>query len=116
MDYFKIFRNDGKFLATQAMSAPRGPDVPEIWKNAPGYDMHRGDLHQIFLDTAREYGADVRLGHPVTRYFEEDGFAGVEVLGKEYRADCVIGADGTHTPFPQRFPSSHSRGVLGDRL
>ena len=116
MDYFKIFRNDGKFLATQAMSAPRGPDVPEIWKNAPGYDMHRGDLHQIFLETAREYGADVRLGHPVTRYFEEDGFAGVEVLGKEYRADCVIGADGTHTPFPQRFPSSHSRGVLGDRL
>ena len=100
MDHFKIFRNDGKFLATQVMSAPRGEDVPEIWRNAPGYDMHRGDLHQIFLDTAREYGADVRLGQPVTRYFEEAGFAGVEVQGKEYRADCVIGADGTHSSFP----------------
>jgi 2-polyprenyl-6-methoxyphenol hydroxylase-like FAD-dependent oxidoreductase len=104
MDHFKIFRNDGKFLANQAMSAPRGKDVPEIWRNAPGYDMHRGDLHQIFLDTAREYGADVRLGQPVTRYFEEAGFAGVEVQGKEYRADCVIGADGTNSSSP---PSRH---------
>jgi 2-polyprenyl-6-methoxyphenol hydroxylase-like FAD-dependent oxidoreductase len=94
MDYFKIFRNDGKFLATQTMSARRGEDLPEIWRNAPGYDMHRGDLHQIFLDTAREYGADVRLGSPVTRYFEMADHAGVEVKGKEYIADVVIGADG----------------------
>jgi flavin-dependent dehydrogenase len=95
MDYFKIFRNDGKFLATQNMGGPKGVDVPEIWKNSPGYDMHRGDLHQIFLDTAREYGADVRLAAPVTRYFETEMNAGVEVNGKEYIADVVVGADGT---------------------
>src|SRR5579859_7855417 len=94
MDHFKIYRNDGKFLATQAMSAPKGPDVPEIWKNSPGYDMHRGDLHQIFLETAREYGAEVRLGSPVTRYFETETMAGVESNGREYTADVVIGADG----------------------
>jgi flavin-dependent dehydrogenase len=93
-DHFKIFRNDGKYLASQPMSAPKGPDVPEAYRNSPGYDMHRGDLHQIFLDTAREYGADVRLGSPVTTYFETETHAGVEVHGKEYTADVVIGADG----------------------
>jgi len=76
------------------MSAPKGPDVPEAYRNSPGYDMHRGDLHQIFLDTAREYGADVRLGSPVTTYFETETHAGVEVHGKQYTADVVIGADG----------------------
>jgi 2-polyprenyl-6-methoxyphenol hydroxylase-like FAD-dependent oxidoreductase len=94
MDHFKIFRNDGKFLATQSMSAPKGVDLPDIWKNSPGYDMHRGDLHQIFLDTAREYGANVRLGSPVTQYFETPQHAGVEVNGRQYTADVVVGADG----------------------
>ena len=60
--------------------------------------MHRGDLHQIFLDTAREYGVDVRLAAPVTRYFETEMNAGVEVNGKEYIADVVVGADGTSPP------------------
>ena len=80
------------------MSASRRPgeEVPELWRNAPGYDMHRGDLHQIFLDTAKEYGADVRLGSPVTRYFETETHASVEVTGKVYTADVVVGADGTH--------------------
>jgi len=76
------------------MSAPKGADIPEIYRNSPGHDMHRGDLHQIFLETAREYGADVRLGSPVTRYFETADYAGVEVNGKEYTADVVVGADG----------------------
>jgi flavin-dependent dehydrogenase len=94
MDHFKIFRNDGKFLASQAMGGRKSEDLPEIWKNSPAYDMHRGDLHQVFLDTAREYGADVRLGSPVARYFETESHAGVEVNGKEYTADVVVGADG----------------------
>jgi flavin-dependent dehydrogenase len=95
MDFFSIFRNDGKFLAKQTMGAgAKKEDLPDIYKNAPGYDMHRGDLHQIFLDAAREYGADVRLGSPVTRYFETADHAGVESNGKEYVADVVVGADG----------------------
>ena len=101
MDHFKIFRNDGKFLASQSMGGgfkKDGADVPEIWKNSPGYDMHRGDLHQIFLDTAREYGAEVKLGAPVTRYFETEQMAGVEANGKEYIADVVVGADGLSHP------------------
>jgi hypothetical protein len=102
MDHFKIFRNDGKFLASQSMGGgfKAGAEIPEIWKNSPGYDMHRGDLHQIFLDTAREYGAEVRLGSPVTRYFETATMAGVESNGKEYTADVVIGADGISPGFP----------------
>ena len=99
MDFFSIYRNDGKFLAKQMMGgrrADREQDISELWMNSPAYDMHRGDLHQIFLDTAREYGADVRLGSPVTQYFETKDYAGVEVHGKEYTADVVIGADGTH--------------------
>lgn len=56
--------------------------------------MRWGDLHQIFLNTAREYGADVRFECSVTRYFETEESAGVEVDGKEYIADVVIGADG----------------------
>jgi flavin-dependent dehydrogenase len=94
MDHFSLFRNDGKFLAKQSMSGPKNGPVPEAYRNAPGYDMHRGDLHQIFLDTAREYGADVRLSSPVTRYFETESVAGVEVNGEEFIADAVIGADG----------------------
>jgi 2-polyprenyl-6-methoxyphenol hydroxylase-like FAD-dependent oxidoreductase len=99
-NFFKIFRNDGKFLTSQAMSTRRGNDPSPIWRNAPGYDMHWGDLHQIFLNTAREYGADIRFGSPVTRYFESEESAGVEADGKEYIADVVIGADGTH-PSPK---------------
>lgn len=107
MDFFSIYRNDGKFLAKQMMGGrtTREEDIPELWRNSPAYDMHRGDLHQIFLDTAREYGADVRLGSPVVRYFETKDIAGVEVHGKEYTADVVIGADGitTHMSFAANF-------------
>ena len=109
MDHFKIYRNDGKFLASQSMGGGMKKDgeVPEIWKNSPGYDMHRGDLHQIFLDTAREYGADVRLGSPVERYFETETMAGVEANGKEYTADVVVGADG-HSSDPFSARESHA--------
>ena len=94
VEYFDIRRNDGKFLARQGMGAGKDVVKSEIYRNSPGYDMHRGDLHQIFLDTAKEYGVDVRLGSPVTRYFESESMAGVEVHGVEYSADVVIGADG----------------------
>jgi len=90
-------------------------EIPEIWKNSPGYDMHRGDLHQIFLDTAREYGADVRLGSPVERYFETEAMAGVEANGREYTADVVVGADGHSSsyPFSARETHMHASIVLG---
>jgi flavin-dependent dehydrogenase len=106
MSHFDIYRNDGKVLAKQTMGGnrPVGAEVPEIWRNALGYDMHRGDLHQIFLDTAREYGADVRLSSPVTKYFETEHDASVQVNGKEvYTADVVIDADGPPPNSPPRY-------------
>lgn len=84
------------------------------FKDAPLYDTTRYDLHQLLIKRAKELGVQVSpsclsqlacnrtlmrfpqilMNTRVAKYVEEADFAGVEVDGKLYKADVVLGADG----------------------
>lgn len=59
---------------------------------------HRGELHSIIYQHAKDRGIDIRLGQRVTDYFETDHHAGVVVNGqKRLTADVVIAAEGVRS-------------------
>lgn len=59
---------------------------------------HRGGLHRVVFQHALDRGIDVRLGHRVTDYFEDEKEAGVVVNGSErIVADVVIAAEGVRS-------------------
>lgn len=73
--------------------------VPETNPEAPVFNGHRGELHQVVFDYAREeLGIPIHLGQKVLAYFEEDGHAGIVLkTGERVVADVVVGADGVRS-------------------
>lgn len=74
-------------------------DIAKTIPEAPIFNGHRGELHQVVFDYARnELGIPIHLGQPVTEYFEDDHQAGI-VLKNGVRAvgDVVVGADGVRS-------------------
>ncbi|KAH1911851.1 hypothetical protein KXV74_000226 [Aspergillus fumigatus] len=70
----------------------------ELAGRGKGWFTNRGRLISILYEHARKLGIDIRLGSRVTKYWEEDGRAGVIVNDRErLAADCVICADGVHS-------------------
>ncbi|CAG8978613.1 hypothetical protein HYALB_00012735 [Hymenoscyphus albidus] len=61
------------------------------------YNGHRGEIHSALFDYAKEVGIDIRLGHKVTDYFENDDEAGVVVNGEKFVGDVVLAADGVRS-------------------
>ncbi|KAH9900104.1 hypothetical protein F4778DRAFT_156123 [Xylariomycetidae sp. FL2044] len=59
---------------------------------------HRGEIHMILMQYARDRGIDVRLGQTVTDYFETETGAGVVSNGNKILGDCVIAAEGVKSP------------------
>ncbi|KAK3402351.1 hypothetical protein B0T20DRAFT_504773 [Sordaria brevicollis] len=71
---------------------------PKQDERAPVFNGHRGELHQVVFEYAREIGVEVRLGRRVEGYFEGEEGAGVVLEGGErVSADLVIGADGVRS-------------------
>jgi len=70
-----------------------------LW-GAWGYDGHRAEMHQVIYEYAVSLGIDVRFGHTVQEYYEDEasGKAGVRVEAKgevrNIEADLVVAADG----------------------
>lgn len=69
--------------------------VPE----APVFNGHRGELHQVVFDYARdELGIPIHLGEHVAEYVEDDGGAGIVLQsGRRVVGDVVVGADGVRS-------------------
>ncbi|KAI9709923.1 MAG: hypothetical protein M1820_003001 [Bogoriella megaspora] len=61
------------------------------------FNGHRGEIHGIVYDFARELGIEIRLGKQVTEYWETETDAGVIVDGERIVADVVLAADGVRS-------------------
>lgn len=74
-------------------------DIAKTIPEAPIFNGHRGELHQVVFDYARdELGIPIHLGQPVTEYFEDDDQAGIVLNnGDRIVADVVVGADGVRS-------------------
>lgn len=119
-DGLRWYRYDGQFITHQRQQK-KGEDMGDAnpFKDAPLYDTTRYDLHQLLIKRAKELGVQVSPSCPsqsaynrtltrslqilmnsrVAKYVEETDFAGVEVDGKLYKGDVVLGADGESTQY-----------------
>ncbi|KUI57777.1 6-hydroxynicotinate 3-monooxygenase [Cytospora mali] len=85
-----------KFDTGEVVFHQKSPDSnPE----APVFNGHRGELHQVVFDHARaELGIPIHLGQNVSEYFEDDDHAGIVLkTGERIVADVVVGADGVRS-------------------
>ncbi len=73
--------------------------TPPPHEDAPVFNGHRGELHQIVFDYARdELGIPIHLGHFVEEYFEDEDKAGIVLKsGERVVGDVVIGSDGVRS-------------------
>ncbi|KAI3532202.1 hypothetical protein CSPX01_13620 [Colletotrichum filicis] len=89
---FRIHKWDtGEVVLTQK----RPPADPE----APVLNGHRGELHEVIYNYAKdELAIPIHLGQPVTDYFEDQDAAGIQLQdGSKVSADVVIAADGVRS-------------------
>jgi len=89
---FRIHKYDTGEVVHHQRSPP-GPD------DAPIFNGHRGELHEVVFNYARdELGIPINLGHHVKEYFEDENEAGIVLKdGTRVTADVVIGADGVRS-------------------
>ncbi|KAI9693321.1 MAG: hypothetical protein M1822_005317 [Bathelium mastoideum] len=84
---FKTY--DGEYLLTQ------------YWEKEEAYGKrfngHRGEIHEIVYEYAKELGIETRLGQQVLEYWETETEAGVVVNGEKIAADVVLAADGVRS-------------------
>lgn len=88
---FKIHKWTGEHIYTQ----PTPPQNP----SAPMFNGHRGELHEIVFDYAKdELNIPIYLGQKISKYFENDEEAGIELEGgTRVAAGVVIGCDGVRS-------------------
>lgn len=92
---FRIHKYDTGEVVHHQPTPPQNPE-------APVFNGHRGELHQVVFEYARdELGIEIHLGRRVEGYFEGEEGAGV-VLG-----------DGERVSFPSFFFGSESVGRRG---
>ncbi|KAJ9149355.1 FAD/NAD(P)-binding domain-containing protein [Pleurostoma richardsiae] len=87
--WLDLFHWKGEFVTRQSFAAEKA------WGRR--INAHRGELHGIIYNHARERGIDIRMGRRVTDYFEADEHAGVVVNGEQLTADIVIAAEGVRS-------------------
>jgi salicylate hydroxylase len=64
---------------------------------APYYHLHRGDLHNVLLEAARERGVRLETGCRCLGAGQDGAGPWLELAGGLARHDVVIGADGIHS-------------------
>lgn len=52
------------------------PSMPYV-KEAPFFSGHRGELHEIVFEYAKELGIEIHLGRRIEQYWEEGDEAGI---------------------------------------
>lgn len=72
---------------------------PKYKEESANYNGHRGELHQVIFDYARDdLGIPIHLDRRIEQYFEEDGLAGIILNnGEKVSGDIVIAADGVRS-------------------
>ncbi|KAL9109689.1 MAG: hypothetical protein Q9227_005727 [Pyrenula ochraceoflavens] len=88
---FNIHKWTGELIINQP--------TPEPDPSAPVFNGHRGELHEVVYNYAKEeLGIPIYLGQKILRYFEDEGKAGIVLDGdREVSADVVIGCDGVRS-------------------
>ena len=67
--------------------------TPPPPKEAPRFNGHRGELHEIVFNYAKdELGIPIHLGQPVEKYFEDDERAGIVLQNGEKASRNTPGA------------------------
>lgn len=70
---FKIHKYDTGEVVAHQKTPPGDPA-------APNFNGHRGELHKVVFEYARdELGIPIHLGSKVVQYFENDKEAGIEL-------------------------------------
>jgi 2-polyprenyl-6-methoxyphenol hydroxylase-like FAD-dependent oxidoreductase len=73
---FKIHKYDGEHIITQK-TPPQNPE-------APVFNGHRGELHEVIFNYARDdLKIPVHLGQRVEKYIEEEDRAGIQLTNGE---------------------------------
>ncbi|KAK7700186.1 hypothetical protein SLS57_012184 [Botryosphaeria dothidea] len=88
---FKIHKYTGEHIITQK--------TPPRVKESPVFNGHRGELHTVVFEYARdELGIPIHLGQRIVEYFEDEEKAGIQLAtGEKVTADVVLGADGVRS-------------------
>ncbi|KAK0107623.1 hypothetical protein ONS96_003429 [Cadophora gregata f. sp. sojae] len=98
---FNLHRSNGALIFNQRMP-PKDPE-------APMFNGHRADFHEIVFQYASAMGIPIHLGQRCQQYFEDSDAAGILLeSGEKVMADVVIAADG--------FRSKGRDVVLGNHL
>ena len=84
---FKTYK--GEKLFTQ--------DLDNESKFGKKYSGHRGEIHELIWNYAKELGIDIRLGQTISEYFETDSEAGVISNGVTHVGDVVLAGDGVRS-------------------
>ncbi|KAF2237760.1 FAD/NAD(P)-binding domain-containing protein [Viridothelium virens] len=75
--------------------------LKQYWEPEQAYGKkfngHRGEIHEIVYEYARELGIEIRLDQQVMEYWETDTEAGVVLNGERMAADVVLAADGVRS-------------------
>ncbi|KAF4314100.1 putative FAD binding domain protein [Botryosphaeria dothidea] len=86
---FKIHKYTGEHIITQK--------TPPRVKESPVFNGHRGELHTVVFEYARdELGIPIHLGQRIVEYFEDEEKAGIQLATGE-KAHVVLGADGVRS-------------------
>ncbi len=87
--WLDLHHHQGEFVTRQSFAheSPWGRRI----------NGHRGELHRIIYKHAQARGIDIRLGHRVTDYFEDDKQAGVVVNGNRISGYVVIAGEGVRS-------------------
>ncbi|KAG0698084.1 monooxygenase [Suillus ampliporus] len=71
--------------------------LPQPLFGAFAYNGHRALLHEVLFEHAKALGIEIRMGHDVVEYWEDEvnGKAGVKIqTGERFDADIIVAADG----------------------
>jgi 2-polyprenyl-6-methoxyphenol hydroxylase-like FAD-dependent oxidoreductase len=81
---FRIHKYDTGEIVAHQKTPPGDPE-------APVFNGHRGELHKIVFDYAKdELGIGIRLGSRVTGYFEDENEAGIKLERGERACDSLF--------------------------
>lgn len=88
---FNIHKYDTGEIVINQKAPPRD-------ESAPVFNGHRGELHEIVFNYAKEVGVEIKLGQRVEKYWEDENAAGIELEdGTRVEGDVVIGSDGVRS-------------------
>lgn len=88
---FNIHKYDTGEIVINQKTPPRD-------EKAPMFNGHRGELHEIVFNYAKQIGVEINLGHRVEKYWENENAAGIVLEdGTKVEGDLVIASDGVRS-------------------